>query len=157
MYCSFTCNALLACPTFISPLFYSLACSAAIARPQAVQTKTKTKRAKLLIKNPRSVAVEASKQCAHAVTVHSQQPRWGARAGGSLRMCRVPVARTGSGPAAAGAAPYGSIHRVRACMHRAAQPSRSALYLVFARKRCVACAHGTAAREAALCASKFRY
>lgn len=43
MYCSFTCNALLARPSF-PPLFYSLACSAAIARQQAVQTKTKTKR-----------------------------------------------------------------------------------------------------------------
>lgn len=144
-----------ACPPFISPpiLFARMQCSYSSPASSADKNQNKACQAVALIKNPRSVAVEASKQCAHAVTVHSQQPRWGARAGGSLRMCRVPVARTGSGPAAAGAAPYGSIHRVRACMHRAAQPSRSALYLVFARKRCVACAHGTADREAALCGS----
>lgn len=150
MYCSFTCNALLARPSF-PPLFYSLACSAAIARQQAVQTKTKTKRES-------EISSSRSQQAVRTQSLYTASNHVGVRGRAEACACAVFLSRgPGRAPAAAGAAPYGSIHRVRACMHRAAQPSRSALYLVFARKRCVACAHGTAAREAALCASKFRY
>lgn len=149
MYCSFTCNALLACPPFISPpiLFARMQC-AAIARQQAVQTKTKTKRES-------EISSSRSQHAVRTQSLYTASNHVGVRGRAEACACAVFLSRgPGRAPAAAGAAPYGSIHRARACMmHRAAQPSRSALYLVFARKRCVACAHGTADREAALCGS----